>query len=76
LGIPPDIGDWNRDIPKLSNKASSLMPLNVRKEIIYYNEMNDTTFNIHMNAWDGPGNAIEPISFGLFHGQRSLRAYI
>jgi hypothetical protein len=47
------MGDWNRDIPKLSNKASRLMPLNVRKEIIYYNEMNDEIFDIQMNVGNG-----------------------
>jgi hypothetical protein len=62
----------NRDILKLTIKAPGQIPLHIKGEIIHYDEMNDTIFDIDididMNVLDNARNIIEPISFHRFHG--------
>jgi hypothetical protein len=38
--------------------------------------MNDKILDINVNVWDIARNAIEPISFHLFHGQSNPTTYI
>jgi hypothetical protein len=53
------------------------LQLNIDKEILHSEEMNDKRFNIdididvNMNMQDIARNIIEPISFLLFHGHRN-----
>jgi hypothetical protein len=55
----------------VADQAPGPMPLQSQKGLTHYNEMNVKLFDIDTNVWDITRNAINVISFHLFHGQSS-----
>jgi hypothetical protein len=47
------------------------IPGQIQTEMTDYNEMNDKIFDIDMNVGDIVKNAMEPMSFHVFHGHRN-----